>query len=81
MTYATETMKSAINHSIQRAKELSLSNSVGWTESKLGEVMVNMVPVDHFVTNKNQSFRKTWKLNGKVISAAKLEKLLNDTAH
>lgn len=81
MTYATDIMNAAIEHSMSRCKELESNCASGWVDSKIGKVQVNVEAVDHIVTYRAQSFRKTWELNGKRVAAAKLAKALNEAAH
>ena len=81
MNKATEIMKAALENGEQRSKELGIPGCSGETESAIGTVKVNIELVDHFVSLKQQSSRKTWELNGKRIAAAKLEKALNEAAH
>lgn len=77
MSYATEIMEAAIAHSIERCRELNSNRAAGWTESKIGTVYVSVVQADMRNTTNNRVMKKAWKLNGKVISADKLEALLN----
>lgn len=84
MTKATEYMEAAIDHAIRREaevyateKRIFAGHCAGWTDTHFGELQVSFIVAQGVSTWIPQHMRKSWKLDGKVISAAKLETLLN----
>jgi len=53
-----------------------LRGGYGIAQSPVGEVRCILIQAQGVTTFLPRHFRKTWQLNGKVISAAKLEKTL-----
>ena len=70
-------MQAALDHSFQRCEELERNSASGWVDTEFGRVQVNIVIADGRATIRNRQFRKTWELNGKRISAAKLQLTLS----
>ena len=84
MHKASQYMNAAIDHAISREAEIYATEKrifaghcSGWTETHLGELVVHFIVAQGVSTWIPQHLRKSWKLNGKVIAASKLEKLLN----
>jgi len=84
MTNATKYMQAAIDHAVAREAELEATkkrifsgHASGWTETPIGELSVSFTVAQGVNTWMPQHMRKSWRINGKVIAAAKLDKLLN----
>ena len=77
MKKPTDIMQAALDHSFQRCEELERNSASGWVDTEFGRVQVNIVIADGRATIRNRQFRKTWELNGKRISAAKLQLTLS----
>lgn len=77
MTYATDIMTAAINAAIAEGKVTGYSWPTASVETKAGKLFLRL-DVARNANSFAQHSKKSWKLNGKVVSAANLEKALNE---
>jgi hypothetical protein len=84
MTYSTEIMTAAFNHSMERCDQITkergevCDSASGVVESSIGTVVVQIVIAKNSGRSSTPVYRKTWRLNGKVISSENLANKLNN---